>query len=292
MTAPLLFGGLLCGQSPAAPAAPEPKSVLILGASVSGGFSDQIMTPKDAADRAHNKTMRLQRALMPLWAADAVSIRDFSNVLMFQDPETYGRAQVDRAVKTKVDVVLAIDFPFWFGYSVRGGDKAARLELQRKGLDLLARIDAPILIGDYPELRDVDPRMLHPRAVPDHDTLNELNANLRAWAKGRQNVRMLSLAELITDLRETKRTLELDGKQLELDAADVMQTDRLHATRLGMAVLAQRVVEALTELAPAVTERVEVRDLPGILRRLDLVELACEAGLAKPVVVPAVVDKR
>jgi hypothetical protein len=256
----------------------RPPTLVILGASASAGFSDQLMTPKTAADREHNQTLRLQRALTPLWAEDGVSIRDYSNVLMFQDPEAHGPRQVDRAVKVAADAVLAIDFMFWFGYSVRGGDQPRRLELQQQGLRQLARIQAPLLVGDYPKMTDIDPRMLHPRAVPDAATLQALNDGLRAWAKERTNVHVLSIGDLLADLRTNKRRIAVGERTFEFDSADMLQTDRLHVTKLGMAVMAHHVTEALGKLASATVVGLEAHSLADVVRRLELTELATTVG--------------
>ena len=40
-------------------------------------------------------------------------------------------------------------------------------------------------MGDYPEMRDIDPRMLGPHAIPNAPTLRLLNERLREWAKAR-----------------------------------------------------------------------------------------------------------
>src|SRR5690606_35315797 len=124
-------------------------------------------------------------------------------------------------------------------------------------------------------MRDIDPRMLAPHAIPDAETLAELNARLRAWAATRPNVRLFSLGERLRDLRERKREIALGRDRLVLEPAHLLQTDRLHVTRLGMAVLASEVVAALADALPdEPLLHAEVRDLHAVLERLDLVDLA------------------
>ena len=255
--------------------APRKPRVVILGASVSAGFSDQFMTASTGADREHNFTLRLAVAIAPLWAEDAVAVRDVSNLNFFQDPVRIGRLQVDRAVRAEPDLVLAIDYLFWFGYSVRGGSKAQRLALQRQGLEELARLDVPVLVGDYPEMGDVDPRMMPRRAVPDAETLVALNANLRAWAKDHQNVRVFALAKMVDSLRTQPRDVQVDGTRRVFRPADLMQTDRLHATRLGMAVLIEQLgVDVRAMLPEAATARPRSRALTELIEDLSLEDLA------------------
>ncbi len=262
-------------------AAPKKPVVVILGASVSGGFSDQFMTADDAADREHNLTVKLAAAIAPWFADDAVSVRDFSNFSFFQDPPRIGRLQVDRAVRAEPDLVLAIDFMFWFGYSLRGGTQERRLALQRAGLEQLARIDAPLLVGDYPEMGDVDPRMMGRHAVPDADTLRALNEELRTWAKTRPNVRVLDLAQLVEGLRTRPREVDVRGTRRVFRPLDLLQTDRLHATRLGMAVLVEEMGTRVRAWLPETAAvRPRERTLPQIVEALALEDLAATTPAA------------
>lgn len=255
--------------------APRRPSVVIVGASVSAGFSDQFMTATTTADREHNFTLRLAVAIAPLWAEDTVAVRDVSNLNFFQDPVRIGRLQVDRAMRAEPDLVLAVDYLFWFGYSVRGGSKEQRLALQREGLEQLARLDAPVLVGDYPEMGDVDPRMMPRRAVPDAETLVALNANLRAWAKDRQNVRVFALAKMVDSLRTQPREVQVDGTRRIFRPVDLLQTDRLHATRLGVAVLAEQLgVDVRAMLPESAPVRPRPRALTDLIEDLALDDLA------------------
>ena len=259
------------------------RKVTIVGASVSAGFSDQFLTARTAAHREHNATLRLQAAIEPLFAPDKVAVTDLSTFLMFQQPERYGARQVEKALQGEPDLVLAIDFMFWFGYCIRGGDQKARLALQEQGLACLAKVKQPLLVGDYPEMRDADPRMMGPHVIPDDATLRALNDGLHAWAKARPNVRVFALSKLITELRETKCVVALGDKSYELEPADLLQTDRLHATRLGMAVLALNVTQAMQAMLQednAVVAR--ARSLPEIISCLELEDLLRADGALVP----------
>lgn len=261
----------------------SPIKVAIVGASASAGFSDQFITATTAAARQHNATLRLQLALAPLFADDAVQFKDCSDLSMFLHPEESGGRQVDRALRARPDAVLAVDFLFWFGYSIHGGDRAERLALQDKGLAQLARIDVPLLVGDYPEMRDIDPRMLRPQAVPDAETLALLNQRLRAWVEARKDTRVFPLSRLLAELRDDKCVVELGAQRYELDAADLLQSDRLHVTRLGMAVLASHLTEALAEQLPHVAAlHGGARALADVVRRLDLGDLVRSEGRLLP----------
>jgi len=282
----ILWGGLAQAQTPAPKE--RPIAVAIVGASASAGFSDQFITATTRADREHNASWKLARALEPLFAADAVEFKDCSDQAMFLHAEQSGERQIERALRAEPDVVVAVDFLFWFGYSVRGGDRARRLALQDAGLAVLARVDRPLLVGDYPEMRDIDPRMLGPHAIPDAETLRLLNERLRAWAKERAQVSVFPLHDLLAKLRDEKCLVDFGERRYELEARALLQTDRLHVTRLGMAVLASHLTEALAAQAPHLPAlQAAARTLPEVMRRLDLVDLVERDGRALPPLMPA-----
>lgn len=299
----LLLGFVVAGAAAAQEGTARPGGdpgassarVAIVGASASAGFSDLFITATTQEARDHNATMKLRFALAPLFAPDRVEFKDCSDVSMFLHPKASAERQIERAMKADPDVVLAIDVMFWFGYSTRGGDQAARLALQDEGLACLAAIAKPMLLGDYPEMRDIDPRMLAPRAIPDADTLVALNTRLRAWAAKRPNVRVFPLSQHLATLRAENCTVALGDENFELEPADLLQTDRLHVTRLGMAVLAAHVTQALAALVPTSAFLcTEAKTLPDVVGRLDLQDLVRAKGrpLAATRPMPAPVIKR
>ena len=130
-----------------------------LGASVSAGLA----APPVAASI---------KAGLP---ADA-AVLDVASVLFFQDPFANGRAQVDAALAHRPTVVVALDFLFWFAYAdASPAERRARLDA---GLALLAPLPGTLLVGDLPDMRNANPRVLGPAAVPSPDELAALEARL------------------------------------------------------------------------------------------------------------------
>ncbi|MCA8954660.1 MAG: hypothetical protein KDC87_01220 [Planctomycetes bacterium] len=242
-------------QSPATPAArgPERTKVVVVGASVSAGFEDPTSRGSDGAP---NRSYRLDVALKKIWSRDVARVYSGANFLMFTDPTGYGRRQIDSAKKVRADLVLGIDFPFWFGYGPHGREAAGvlegrRLAAQAKCLAMLEELDCPLLIGDYPDMRGASHKMLPARMVPNKVTLAQLNHRLLAWAAKRPKVRVLSLADFVA--KATTQPMRLDyapGRTVTFPKYFLLQSDRLHATRLGVLVLVRQIRDVLPQLLP------------------------------------------
>lgn len=215
----------------------EPVRVHVIGASVSGGFCDGPMWgAKEKGD-----SVTVQRVLKR-WADGEARVTTHNTVDMtrfFMDPLGIGEKQVASVKKTGADIVVALDFPFWFAYGgVRGEEGPARRRRLAQGLALLADLDVPILLGDLPDMTGAAQRMLRPSWIPAPALLAELNEQLRAWAGARANVRLVELARVVQAMRRDGITLPLADGPLPTPKLALQQEDRLHATRLGMAMLA------------------------------------------------------
>lgn len=244
---PLACAALAVAQTPES--APKPQRVHIVGASVSGGFKDSPLTgAKEPCD-----TVPLQQ-LIKKWCGDdgKVTAHNATKMLaMFTAPRKLGEEQIQSAKKQKPDVLLAIDFAFWFAYGHVGADEQkARTELLAEGLGLLAGIDTPILLGDLPDMRGAAARMLSPRQIPKPELLAKLNEQLAAWAKEHANVRIVPLAAAVRTMKETGVVLPLASGPLQTPPGALLQEDRLHATRLGMAYLGHVLQEPLAAAFP------------------------------------------
>ncbi|MBI5849822.1 MAG: hypothetical protein HZB39_02105 [Planctomycetes bacterium] len=225
-------------------AAPKSLRIAVAGASVSAGFID----PAPRADGERNSTVKLARALAPMWEGVAIEFRDQSDLLVFLDPSGSAKRQLARIADAPPSLVLGVDLPFWFGYGAVGGTKA-RLARQDELFALLetlfAKCDAPILLGDYPDMRGADPRMLPVSAVPSVEELATLNRRLREWAARHPQVILFALADFVAAARGQGVAMRLAGEDVTLGTELLLQGDRLHATRTGMAVLALRIAETL-----------------------------------------------
>ncbi|MBM4061854.1 MAG: hypothetical protein FJ265_12275 [Planctomycetes bacterium] len=250
----LLFTAYATAQATPAPApAPAAPSrtlrVHIVGASVSGGFEDGPLTgASEPCDTVPLLT------IVKAWAGDEAKVTMHNPVkmlAMFTDPQKLGEEQVQAALKQKPDLVLAVDFPFWFGYGFVQGDEAkARSENLAVGLGLLARFQVPVLLGDLPDMHGAAARMLHPRQIPSREVLQQLNRELAAFVAARPNLRIVPLAQTVRTMKDEGVVLPLRDGAVKTPPGALLQQDRLHATRLGMAMLGHELQGALGAAFP------------------------------------------
>jgi hypothetical protein len=224
------------------PVPSQPLQVAIVGASVSAGFVDGPLS----GGTTENSTVPLQRLVREWLAAREARVTSRADALMFQDAATKGRAQVERTVKAGPDLVIALDFLFWFGYGrVRGDEQQARLERLQQGLDLLARIECPVVVGDLPDMAGASARMISTAQIPAPEILARCNERVRSWARERPRVLLFEVAAMAARMKDRGVELPLRGGDVATPPGALLQGDRLHANRLGMAYLGWRLQDAL-----------------------------------------------
>ena len=239
-------------QSPASrPSAASRPSVAALdrvvsiGASLSNGFGNGFPPA---------------RLLQQIITGKHQPVAQETSDVFFLNPEQVGDKQIAGALKKKATLVLGFDYLFWFGYGhMRGTSRARvagkfvrdesalevgqRVALLERGLALLDKLDLPLVIGDLPDMWGADEAMLSPVQIPSANTLERLNARIRAWAAARGNVLVLPVSQWVALMRDGKLTLP-DGAKADLASKNLLQGDRLHPTRLGViAVMSHLVVE-------------------------------------------------
>ncbi len=237
----------LSAQQEAVPTALKRQRVVVIGASVSGGFEDP--TSK-RADGSVNRSFKLDVVLKKVWPRQVARVYNLSNLMLFRDPGAGGRRQIEAAKKLTPDLVVAIDFPFWFGYGFGKASKVGkvqedRLAKQRKAFQLLDELKCRVLLGDYPDMSGASQRMMPASMVPNSVTLAALNTNLLAYASKRPHVQVASLARFVKRAITKPQTYAYGEGQVVFPKYFLLQSDRLHATRLGIAVLTTHVLDAL-----------------------------------------------
>jgi len=276
----LLVLPLLLALAPAARAqerapAPARPVVAVIGASVSAGFQDIMTAGAREAPPGRNRTISLWVALKRLWPADAVTIRNHSQTMFFMEPARLGEKSANEARAGRPDLVVALDFLFWFGAGAApGGERevAARLAKQKLGFELLERFSVPLVVGDYPDMSGADPEMVPPSWVPGPAVLEALNGALREWAAKRPGVRLFPLSRFVKTAKVDGEAIRYREREVKLPPLHLLQTDRLHATKLGMVLLTWRLLPelraALPEAAPperTLEELIDLFDVAGEL---------------------------
>lgn len=227
----------------------------IVGASVSAGFVDGVLTGGDSG----NETVPLQTVVKGWFGELDAQVQSRADAMMFLDAERSGTRQLERAARQKPAVVLAVDFLFWFAYgNVEAGpdaQAAARMERLKKGLALLDALPCPILVSDLPDMTGASPRMLRPSMIPAPGDLEAMNAAIRAWAAERPRVRVFDLAATVQSLKETGVSLRVGDHEVPTGPGALMQKDLLHANRLGVAYLVHRLQPLVREMLPELARK-------------------------------------
>ncbi|MFM1871583.1 MAG: hypothetical protein RL398_1005 [Planctomycetota bacterium] len=268
-----LLVGAVVGQAaesrPDAAAPTKPLKIHVIGASVSAGFEDG---PLFGGEK-QGDSVSLQVILRP-WCDEHANVTmhpPLDMTGMFRDPLVVGERQVSIAKKRKPDLVVAIDFPFWFAYGYVGDQELQeRADRLQKGLEMLAGLEVHVVLGDLPDMTGAARRMLNPRQIPSPKVLESLSKQLREFVAKQERMHLVPLAALVAELKSAELRLPLRDGPLPVTPELMLQGDRLHATRLGMAYLGLRLQGALAELMPA----------DGALRKRDwgLEEFIAAAG--------------
>ncbi|MFY9343074.1 MAG: hypothetical protein WAT39_11325 [Planctomycetota bacterium] len=248
---PFLFvvlSAFAVAQSASPPAKPVPLPRLhVIGASVSGGFCDGPMTGTTVI----GETVTLQHVLKA-WCdehARATTHNTTEMTRMFLDPEVIGGKQIAAAKRAKPDAVIALDFLFWYACGPIGGDEAVvRKERLAVGLASLASLERAVLVGDLPDMRGAERRVLDPAWIPPPPLLAELNQQIATFAVAHPQIRVVPLAELVRTMKVGEVVLPLANGPVKPAPGALQQGDKLHANRLGMAVLGLHLQPALQSL--------------------------------------------
>lgn len=245
----LLLAGLCQQAALVAQDAARPR-LHIIGASVSGGFTDG---PLFGAEKQGESVSLLR--LLSAWCGDEAKVSTHPPMAMwglFRDPDKIGRDELRLAARRRPDAVVAVDFLFWFAYGyVRGDPEVQRPARFERGLSLLDELEVPMVVGDLPDMRGAAARMLNERQIPSPAMLTRLNARLAAWSKARGDVTIAPVARLLRELKTSGGALPLADGPFAAPPGALLQQDRLHATRLGMALLAFRLQGTLQRQFPA-----------------------------------------
>jgi hypothetical protein len=235
---------LLVSVALSAPAAAQaaPKRIHIIGASVSGGFEDgPLFGAKEAGDSVS------MHHVLKRWCDGEVKVSTHPPMEMcytFNDPLKIGKKQIDGCKKRKADMVVAVDFPFWFAYGYAFSPKS-RLERLEVCIDYLDGLGVPVVIGDLPNMKGAARRMLNPRQIPSEESLVKLNARLQKFAADNDKITMVPMSNIVKQLKLDGVVLPLKSGGLRTPPGALLQGDQLHTTRLGVALLVYRIQDAL-----------------------------------------------
>ena len=251
----LIIAPTIAGQD-AEPPTEEPSSIqriAAVGASATAGFG--IVTPRNTVMGRMPGGWSLAKSIRTA-TGDTVVVSDLGTGFFFMAPHSTGQKLMDRALKSKPDLLVAVDFLFWFAYGTQGPNQAQmrtpeeRMEMLDVGLALLDAYDGPIIVGDLPDMSGAIGKMLGRRQYPGRKTLDTLNARIHAWADARPRVRVFPLNRFMEELRAGD-SIEIGPHQWTAEeAGKILQRDELHPTLSGQVALVQ-ILDAMLDEHPA-----------------------------------------
>ncbi len=163
-------------------------------------------------------------------AAPRGEVASAASIMLFRDPKAATQQQAAQALAFKPTLVVALDLLFWDAYGF--ASQAARrnaIAVALAELDRLHAAGAIVVVGDIPRIITASPVLLAPESVPPAHELDELNAELAAWAGPGKWV--VPFAAWAAPLAKNAPVTMPDGSQVA--ANKLMAADGLHANPLG-----------------------------------------------------------
>ena len=228
------------------PAEPEPEPVpaariervAVIGASASAGFG----LGKEAEGDVGLADV-LTTAAPDLFG----EMLDLTDEFFFQNPDGNLEEALADLRAFDPDVIVGVDVQFWFGYGAKSMHlRVTHLEQCLAALEEAAEeLDARVLVGDFPDVRDASFFFMPPRYEPDDATLAELNATVRAWCDARERFDLVPMGAFLDRLKAGE-PIELRGRSFDTSGRGVwLQQDRLHPTLFGTAALGLLALDVL-----------------------------------------------
>jgi len=221
------------------------QRVAVTGASVTAGWG-QKTPPIKGSISAYKVTMKNIMEGMIATPHDEVGY--FGDMMFFNDPAQYGTKLIDQVIAYDPTLVVAIDFMFWFGYdsTIFTDDLVAyKMKSFEYGLQLLDKIQVPIIVGDIPDMHAAIGAMLSSRQVPDAATIANMNMRLRRWAKRHPNVLVVNLHDLVEDLMNDAEIHVYKSVWPAGSQPKLLQKDMLHPTFQGAVAMSLMIPEIL-----------------------------------------------
>jgi hypothetical protein len=245
-------------------AAPSPWGrMVVVGASASAGF-----TESEPLGGPRTEQYRLSRYLDAAVLLVHEPVRNLANSMFFLQPEAAGRYQIDQALQSQPTLMVGIDFLFWFCYGEGPTDKE-RLQRFEKGLKLLETVRCPLVLGDIPDASGASNAMLPPDQIPSAATMSAANRRLKEWAAARRQIVIVSLSGFMRTAM-ADQALTIHGHTVAAGKThELLQSDKLHPSAIGSAVLALAILDAFQSTRPSLATA-EIRWNPNEVLRLGL----------------------
>jgi hypothetical protein len=237
------------------------RRIVMVGASASAGFteSEPLGGPKTLQ-------YRLSRYLDAALLVPHEQVQNLANAMFFIQPEAAGRYQIDEALKASPTLLVGIDFLFWFCYG-EGPTATDRLQRFEQGLKLLEAVSCPLILGDIPDASGASHEILPAEQIPSAETMAAANRLLKQWAASRQHVVIVSLSAFMRTIM-ANQSVTIHGHTVAAGKSRaLLQSDKLHPSAAGSAVLALVILDAFQSTRPTQAAG-EIRWNPNEVLRL------------------------
>ena len=221
------------------------ERVAVTGASVTCGFGVSTRPiPGDLG--AYPVTMREIFDAMIETPNHQVSF--FGDKMFFSRPNSMGKQLIVKINEYKPTLVIGIDYLFWFAYGIFSDNtEEARLKRLEEGFNLLASIDAQIIVGDIPNMSQAIGGLLSSSQVPSIETIEKMNLLIEQRALNYQNLTVVPLYEIVEKLKADERIEVMDVFWPAGSQKLLLQQDKLHPTLEGTVAICLFIAEVLGE---------------------------------------------
>jgi hypothetical protein len=220
------------------------ERIVMIGASASAGF-----TASEPLGGPSTPQFRLSRYVDAALLVPHEPLQNLANTFFFLQPELMGRQQIEKTLQAKPTLVLGVDFLFWFCYG-EGATDQERLQRFEKGLTLLEPVRCPLILGDIPDASAAANGMLRPDQIPSTNAMAAANRRLNEWATSRTNVAVLRLSEFMRAVQANQAVTIRNNTLPEGKTRMLLQSDKLHSSPPGCAVIALAALDALYRQHP------------------------------------------
>jgi hypothetical protein len=221
------------------------QRVAITGASVTSGHG--VTTPPIRGDLGAYR-INFKHIIEGMMLVPHDEVGFFGDLMFFRNSRTDAEEYIQQIIEFEPTLVIGIDYLFWFAYGSTPADQkpdSYKLERLNFALSLLDEIQAPLIIGDLPDVREAVGRMLSPNQVPDESLLQSLNARIYSWATHRGNVLVLPANEYWKRMMNDEEITIMGHTWPEGSQATLLQGDMLHTTLEGTVAAALFIEESL-----------------------------------------------
>lgn len=229
------------------------RRLATIGASATAGFNVYFWrVDGDGHVRDSTNLAKLLRAS----SGDELVVTDLGTGQFFANPAGIGSMAIERALRSNPDIVVGLDFLFWFCFGTVGPEATRmrtmedRLAMLEVGFELLERIEdagIPLVVGDIPDMSAAGGGIMLKSQVPSPETIERANERIHEWASTRPGIRVFPLAGL-QSLLESNDPIEVDGSALgDAERRRLLQGDRLHPTVGGLIVMVDRLVDLMQD---------------------------------------------